>query len=87
MSFKWSFSPDEPLAPLEIRQIYRPMFREKKKPSSWIAPEHARMSLGMKRDYPRNERGEITDKSAKRLVLDKRPTILVPAPKLRYLFL
>lgn len=56
----------------------RHTFREK---DSWIAPEHSRFARSMRKDYPRDERGDPLREHGRRLVLDPRPAILVPARK------
>jgi hypothetical protein len=75
MSFVWSFEPDHQ-EPRSNRDAYQPRERKKKEPY-WVAPEHIRLAQDMKRDYPRNEKGERLP-GPKELKLDKRPTIMVP---------
>lgn len=50
--------------------------------SAWIAPEHSRDARGMERDFPRDDYGrKILDSRGRQLLIDKRPTILVPPRK------
>lgn len=77
MSF-WSFTPDDPYRPTK-RKPYKP--KGKVNPATaWIAPEHLKMALDMKRDYPRNDWGEKIGE-VKFLKIDPRPAILRPQPQ------
>lgn len=83
MSHIWSYSPTD-----AFKSDYQPHTPriKKKRPSSWVAPEHARLAADMKRDFVRNERGQAIS-TDKRVVLDRRPAILVPERPKRYLTL
>ena len=48
---------------------------------TWIAPEHARAALGMRRDYPRDDWGVPLRETGKELVLDPRPQIMIEEKK------
>lgn len=45
---------------------------------NWKAPEHEKMTVDMERDYPRDDLGVPIAGAEKILVVDKRPTIMVP---------
>lgn len=72
MSFRWSFVPDQEVGPAP--KPYKPL---KAKKPSWYAPEHAKVASSMKRDFPRNDKGEAIG-TTRELVVDKRPTIMIP---------
>lgn len=79
MSYVWTFepetTPDRP-AYRTMPEGYEP--RPKRYKDVWTAPEHRRLSQDMKKDYPRNDKGERVEGKKKELVIDPRPTILVP---------
>ena len=81
MSFVWSFDPE--VAPNQERpsKVFVP--RKEKKHLAWVAPEHARIAASMRRDYPRNNKGEPLPGAKRELVVDKRPTVMVPARRAR----
>ncbi len=70
---RWSFSPD-PEPEQEVRKPYRPRSRK----TSWTSPDHAKEARYMDRGYPRDDLGRKVSGSGKELILDTRPTILVP---------
>jgi len=72
MSFRWSFVPDQEVGPAP--KPYKPL---KAKKPSWYAPEHAKVASSMKRDFPRNEKGEAIG-TTRELVIDKRPQVMIP---------
>jgi hypothetical protein len=47
----------------------------------WFAPEHGRVAMGMRRDYPRDDWGFPIRGSEKELVVDPRPQIMVENKK------
>jgi hypothetical protein len=78
MSYIWTFHPDLPREPIvSNREAYEPR-PKKKKPTSWMAPEHVKYGKDMKRDFPRNYKGERIEGKDREVVLDARPTIMVP---------
>lgn len=80
MSFTWRFDPND-----TFHSDYRPYVTVKRlKVSSWIAPEHQKAASGMRRDFLRNDRGQPIG-TDKRLVLDARPSMIVPERKKIYL--
>lgn len=75
MSYKWSFSPVAP----EVREEPRtPLPLKKGKEELWWAPEHERIAKDMRQDYPRDDWGNRIRGEKRRLVVDTRPSILVP---------
>jgi hypothetical protein len=55
--------------------------RKKKHPNPndvWTAPEHGKGAMSMERDWPRDHEGNRIPGKKKELVLDKRPTIMLP---------
>lgn len=76
MSFVWKFEPESGPAYVE-RPRRKWVSRKERKANTWVAPEHARDASAMKRDFDRNDKGEPISK-VKHLVVDKRPTIMVP---------
>ena len=71
----WRFHPNDPT------NSYQPRRRRKFIPKEgwdWRAPEHIGMTKDMKRDYPRNDRGEpIRGFKPEFLVINLQPNILV----------
>jgi hypothetical protein len=80
MSYVWTFEPDTPAEPEPIRDNrleYEPR-PKKKKPTTWVAPEHMRYGKDMRRDFPRNAKGERIEGKDREIAIDPRPTIMVP---------
>lgn len=77
MAYLWRFEPEETYRETK-RKAYVP---RKERRESWVAPEHARVAQSMRKDYPRNERGEVIPNTKKELVIDVRPSIMVPPRK------
>lgn len=55
--------------------------KDKNPNDTWMAPEHARWSLGMKRDYPRDDLGFPLRGSKRELKVDPRPTVMTQYKK------
>lgn len=83
MAFIWKFSPDEPRT--YERKAYVPVI--KKQEENWVAPEHQKIASSMKKDFPRDDRGLPIEGEKKRLVIDPRPTIMVPPRRIRRIYL
>ncbi len=84
MTKRWTFEPEE--ASVYEYKAYKPRKRDKK--PNWVAPEHSGMVKDMKRDFPRDDLGRPLPNSKKdQLVLDNRPTIMVPERPKIYLTL
>lgn len=79
----WSFFPDKP-----HEWVYRPYVpgKVRKKPNAWVAPEHGKSAMGMERKFPVDDKGLPVPGRDKELIIDKRPTIMLPPRKLRYPF-
>lgn len=78
--FRWSFGPESPEI-RSVREAYVPV--KKPKHCHWSAPEHIRLAQDMKRDYPRNDMGEKIDGRPRELVIDPRPTCMIPPRRTR----
>lgn len=65
----WRFDP--------IEEVYEPR-RKKVRIPSWKAPEHVRLTSDMKSEVPKDNYGQPIPGREKMLVLDPRPTILLP---------
>jgi hypothetical protein len=73
----WIFEPEPPQPETKpLREFYEPVKR--KREPSWLAPEHVRLAQDMRRDYPRDELGRRVPGKGRELVLDPRPTIMLP---------
>lgn len=59
---------------------YDPTVRKAKRreKDNWTAPEHARLAQDMVRDYPRDDYGRRIPGKSRELILDKRPSVMVP---------
>lgn len=58
---------------------YRPFKRKKReKEEYWVAPEHGRAARNMERAYDLDKDGNKIVENGKRLVLERRPEIMVP---------
>lgn len=73
MSFRWSFFPGKSELPVDP---YRPRRRPINPKDSWRAPEHSKLTVDMRREYPRDELGRIIPGRPKELVADLRPEII-----------
>lgn len=81
MSKLWVFWPDS-VQERKYRK-YRPK-KNGKKPNDWVAPEHQKMVRDMERDFPRDDLGRRVEGRERELVIDPRPTLLVP-PRQTYM--
>jgi hypothetical protein len=50
----------------------------KKRIENWNAPEHSRDRAAMNKDYPRDDWGNRIPGKGRELVVDKRPSIMLP---------
>jgi len=59
---------------------YRPFKKKKRKKGEelWVAPEHRRHASYMEKAYDVDHKGRKMVENGKRLVLDPRPTIMIP---------
>jgi hypothetical protein len=55
--------------------------KSKKPRECWRAPEHAKMTVDMERDYPKDDRGVRMKDKSRELQIDKRPAIMRPERK------
>lgn len=55
------------------------MAKKERENENWTCPEHGRIAMGMKRDYPRDDYGRRIPGKTRELVIDIRPNIMVPA--------
>lgn len=78
MSYVWSFEPDLPVEEVKSNRLAYEPRPKKKKPTSWVAPEHMAFGKDMRRDFPRNDKGERIEGKEREVVIDPRPTIMVP---------
>jgi hypothetical protein len=79
MAFMYSFTPEDRYAEYHARRKKRAYKKRIKNNVSWKAPEHAKLTTDMGRDFPRDDLG-VPLKGSKRdvLVLDPRPQVLKP---------
>lgn len=61
---------------------YRPFkIRKRRQHNDWCAPEHFKTSKHMERAYRHDVKGRLMKELGKEIILEQRPTIMIPERK------